>query len=181
MSGRLFVVLGPSGAGKDTLIGAAVAARPDLLWARRVVTRAEAAGGEPFEGVTRDEFERRRAEGRFAVWWEAHGLLYGVPATIRDALDAGRDVIFNGSRGALGQARLVFPHLKPVWVTAPVEVLAARLEARGRETAAEIAARLARPAPPPPKDAAVVVNDGTVEEGARRLLAALSPAMRSAG
>lgn len=181
MRGRLFVVLGPSGAGKDTLIAGAVAARPELVWARRVVTRPEAAGGEPFEGVTRDEFERRRSAGAFAVWWEAHGLLYGAPASISDAMEAGRDVILNGSRGAVGQARLVFPLLKVIYVTAPDDVLARRLGERGREDAMAISARLARAAFPAPKDAAVVVNDGTVEQGVSRLLAALSPPARIAG
>ena len=181
MSGRLFVVLGPSGAGKDTLIAGAVARRPELLWARRVVTRPEAAGGEPYEGVSREEFERRRSAGLFAVWWEAHGLLYGAPATIGDEMEAGRDVILNGSRGAVGQARMVFPHLKVIYVTAPEAVLARRLAARGRESKAEIAQRLARAAFPPPKDAVVVQNDGSVEEGVSRLLAALTPPMRNAG
>ena len=181
MNGRLHVVLGPSGAGKDTLIAGAVAARPDLFWVRRVITRSETAGGEPYEGVTREEFERRRATGAFAVWWEAHGLLYGVPAAIRDVLEAGRDAILNGSRGAVGQARLAFPLLKVIFVTAPDDVLARRLAERGREDATAIAGRLARAAFPAPKEAAVVVNDGTVEQGVARLLSALSPPERNVG
>lgn len=172
MSGSLIAVVGPSGAGKDTLIAAAAAARPDLVWARRSITRPEAAGGEPFEGVSRDEFRRRREAGLFAIWWEAHGLLYGVPAAIDDALAAGRTVIFNGSRAALPAARDRYPGLRTALVTAPRDVLAARLAERGRESAAEIEARLAR------REAVTgdidVINDGTVEDGAARLLAAIS-------
>lgn len=181
MSGRLFVVLGPSGAGKDTLIAGAAAARPDLVWARRVITRPEAAGGEPFESATRGAFERRRRAGEFAVWWEAHGLLYGVPITIRAALDEGRDVVFNGSRGALGQARLVFPRLQAILVTAPKRVLAARLAARGREDSASIEARMARAAWPAPKGARVVRNGGSVETGVAALLEALSRSAERVG
>ena len=179
-AGRLVAVVGPSGAGKDTLMAAVVGLRPDIRWARRVITRPESAGGEPFEGVSREEFERRRTAGDFAVWWEAHGMLYGVPLTVEDEIEAGRTVIFNGSRGAIGQARLRYPALSVVVVTAPDEVLARRLAARGRETEEEIRARLARAAYPAPKGARLVVNDGTVEEGARKLLAAISPARESA-
>ncbi len=77
--GRLFIVVGPSGAGKDTLIAGAKVLRPDLHWARRVITRAEVAGGEPFEGVSLEEFNTRRDAGEFALHWQAHGLSYGVP------------------------------------------------------------------------------------------------------
>ena len=58
---RLFFVVGPSGAGKDTLLSGAIAADPALHWARRVITRPESAGGEPFEGVTEAEFAMRLA------------------------------------------------------------------------------------------------------------------------
>src|SRR5690606_34082435 len=75
--GGLCVGLGPSGAGKETLIAGAARARPDLVWARRAVTRPEAAGAEPFESLTVSEFHRRRAAGEFALFWAAHGRLYG--------------------------------------------------------------------------------------------------------
>ena len=56
MKGQLIAVVGPSGAGKDTLIEAARRARPDLLIVRRVITRPTESGGEDFEGVTEAEF-----------------------------------------------------------------------------------------------------------------------------
>lgn len=179
MTGRVFAVVGPSGAGKDTLIAAACAARPDLVWARRAITRPASAGGEPFESVSRAEFARRRAAGGFGLWWEAHGLLYGVPAAALDEAAAGRTVIFNGSRAALGRARAAIPGLAVIEVTAPRAVLAARLAARGRESRAEIEARLDRAAPAP-AGAIRVLNDGAVAAGRDRLLAALSAPAESA-
>ena len=96
---RLFAVVGPSGAGKDTLMAAA-AHRPGVALVRRVITRPAEAGGEDFEGVTPEAFAARKARGAFALDWEAHGLRYGIP---HDQLRGG-DVIFNGSRAALPAA-----------------------------------------------------------------------------
>jgi ribose 1,5-bisphosphokinase PhnN len=95
-----------------------------------------------------------------------------------NALARGCDVLFNGSRAALPAARAVFPDLRVILVTAPRELLADRLAARGRESRAEIAARLDRGAflLPPDIVPILVVNDGTVAEGIARLRAALHAA-----
>jgi ribose 1,5-bisphosphokinase len=169
---RLFAIVGPSGAGKDTLIAGAMAARPDLRLVRRVITRPTEAGGEDFEGVTLAEFQHRKEAGAFALDWEAHGLCYGVPA---DALTGAGVVLFNGSRAALPEAMARFPGLTVIVITAPIAVLAQRLAARGRETAEDIAQRLDRAgfALPEGVVAREVINDGTEAEGVARLLAAL--------
>ena len=173
--GRLFVVVGPSGVGKDTLLAGAVAAYPRLHWARRVITRPEAAGGEPFEGVDKATFAARLARGDFALHWAAHGLCYGVPKAELAALAQGRDVVVNGSRAALAEAREVFPDLIVLHITAPLDILADRLAARGREARADIAARLARAGQTLPNGGPVieVVNDDSPAIGIERLLQAL--------
>jgi phosphonate metabolism protein PhnN/1,5-bisphosphokinase (PRPP-forming) len=175
-AGRLIAVVGPSGAGKDTLLAEAARRRPDLVVARRVITRPEAAGGEPYEGVSRAEFAARRAAGAFALDWEAHGLLYGIPAGIDAHLSAGRDVAFNGSRAALAQAAARYPGLVVVLVTAPAAVRAARLRARAREDAAAIAARLAREdfALPAGLDIRRVENGGALGPAVAAFLAAVA-------
>lgn len=176
-AGRLLLVVGPSGAGKDTLIDAARAVRPDALFPRRVITRPREAGGEDFEGVTEAEFAARALRGAFALAWEAHGLRYGIPAAILHALAQGRDVIVNGSRAVVGEVRARFPERRIVVVTAPPEVLAARLAARGREDAAAVRERLARAdlALPEGPDVVLVANDGSLATGIARFLAAVSP------
>lgn len=173
---RVFAVVGPSGAGKDTLIAAAAAARPELHVVRRVITRPEEAGGEPFEGVDDAEFARRRAAGDFALDWAAHGLCYGIPATALRAAEAGRTVVFNGSRAVLPAAERAFPGLSVVFVTARPEVLADRLAARGREGRQEIAARLMRAgaiAPPEGRRVRTVLNEGDLATAVAAFLACL--------
>ena len=119
----------------------------------------------------------RRNNGDFALHWDAHGLSYGNPHGEFLAMHAGRDVIFNGSRGALVQARAVFPGLIVLRISAPSRVLAERLAARGRETREQIEARLCRASYELPKDMPVidVVNDATPQIGIARMLAALQP------
>jgi ribose 1,5-bisphosphokinase len=170
----IFAVVGPSGAGKDLLIRGALAARPDLRLVRRVITRPVDAGTEDHEPATEGEFLARVARGDFALFWHAHGLSYGLP---RQAFEAPGDVIFNGSRAVLSDAARVFPGLRVIMVTAPDDILASRLAARGRESLDNIRARLARGdfALPEGVDARTVINDGTPEAGVSRLLAALQP------
>jgi len=176
VTGRLIAVVGPSGAGKDTLLAGALAARPDWVLVRRVITRPADAGGEDHDSATSDDFAARAARGEFAVHWAAHGLSYGIPATAVAQAAAGATVLFNGSRAALPAARAAFPALDVVWITAPPAVLAARIAARGRESQADAAARLTRTLDPPPPGARVVMNDGPVAQGVARLIAAIEGA-----
>ncbi|MES2916499.1 MAG: phosphonate metabolism protein/1,5-bisphosphokinase (PRPP-forming) PhnN [Pseudomonadota bacterium] len=170
----IFAIVGPSGAGKDTLIRGVLTARPDLRLVRRVITRPTEAGGEDFEGVAPEDFAHRQMRGDFALTWAAHGLFYGIP---KAEVAGPGDLIFNGSRAALPEAVRVFPGLTVILVTAPPVVLAARLSARGREAAEDIRARLTRAAFEMPAGIAfrTVVNDRSPEIGISRLLAVLQP------
>ncbi|QUS37003.1 AAA family ATPase [Falsirhodobacter algicola] len=143
---KVFAVVGASGAGKDTLLAALQARRSDLTVLRRVITRPERPGDEPFEGVDPATFAARAAAGDFALIWEAHGLRYAVP---RPKGVAGT-VLFNGSRSRLGDAARAFAGLEVIHVTAPLEIRAARLAARGREDPDDMRRRLRRAAPLPP-------------------------------
>ena len=168
-------VVGPSGAGKDTLLAEAALRRPDLHIVRRVVTRPESAGGEPYEGVTPEEFQRRLAAGAFALHWGAHGLRYGIPVVARTEAEAGKTVLFNGSRSVLREAAEVFPGLVVLHVTARPETLARRLAGRGRESEAAIADRLRRAGNGLPDGLPVreVCNDACLDTAVEAFLRAL--------
>lgn len=177
--GVLVLVVGPSGAGKDSLLAGAHALLqddPHFRFVRRVITRPADAGGEEHEATDRAAFAARRAAGGFALHWHAHGLDYGIPSDIAADIAAGRTVVANVSRTVINEARARFP-TRVVVITAPRGVLAQRLAARGRETAADIAERLSRAAPEPTgPDVETVLNDTTLEAGIARFVAALSRA-----
>jgi ribose 1,5-bisphosphokinase len=179
----LIAVVGPSGAGKDTLMAGARAAIADdarFRFVRRAITRPAEAGGEDHEALSEADFAARRAAGGFALSWAAHGLHYGIPRNIEEDIAARRVVIANLSRAVLPEAGARY-RLRVLNITAPMEVLAARLAARGRETTADIAARLAREvALPDGLDVESVMNDADVAEGVARVLAALNRAASDA-
>jgi ribose 1,5-bisphosphokinase len=178
MNGTLVLIAGPSGAGKDTLLRLAqqrLRGEPRFVFVCRVITRPRDAGAEDHEPASVAEFARRQEEGTFALSWEAHGLCYGVPRTIDRDLAEGRIVIVNVSRAIIPEAVHRYPNSRVVIITAPVEMLAARLAERGREPMSQHEARLRRPDLPVGAHAAphYISNDRSPQDGAEALLAFL--------
>jgi phosphonate metabolism protein PhnN/1,5-bisphosphokinase (PRPP-forming) len=172
-TGALALVVGPSGAGKDALMNAARAALGDtgrFFFARRVVTRAGHDGSEDHDVMDDGTFARALSNGTFLLSWCAHGIRYAIPATAADALRASRVVVANVSRTCIAEAENLVERVAVLHVTAPANVLARRIAARGRESEAEIAARLARQVPLVATRAPVfeIVNDGRLEAAAQR-------------
>jgi ribose 1,5-bisphosphokinase len=179
----MVVVVGPSGAGKDTLIDFAadhLRGRDNVHFVRRVITRCVTAGGESHHGVSDDEFDQQLEGGGFAISWEAHGLKYGIPAAVFERLAQGNVVIANGSRSALPQFHAAFPKLKVVNIIAQREVLAARLEKRGRETKDDILRRLERSELSVRGDFDVIDidNSGDLADAARAFVAVLDESLK---
>ncbi|MGA7489856.1 MAG: phosphonate metabolism protein/1,5-bisphosphokinase (PRPP-forming) PhnN [Xanthobacteraceae bacterium] len=172
--GRLILVVGPSGAGKDTLITGARAAcvdNPSVVFPRRIVTRP-ATADEDHDTLSEDIFRQAVAAGEFALWWDAHGLRYGIPRSIDDAIRSDKTVVCNVSRTALGRARLRYGCVTTVLVTAPPDILMSRLAGRQRSSDGDVAGRMARSAAVATDFEADVVirNVGRPEIGIRRLL-----------
>ena len=176
MTGRLIGVVGPSGAGKDSVMNALVALRPDFGLVRRVITRPAGLGGEDYESVDEEAFERMAQEGAFCIDWRAHGFRYGIPSTVRMRIAKGEQLLVNLSRGVLEEVAEKFPQFTVLNVTASAEALATRLEDRGRETPEEIEARLARSSDLPEGLPIVTIkNDGPIEETVDAALGLLQP------
>jgi guanylate kinase len=145
--GLLFVVSGPSGAGKDTLVEALRERRPSLRYSVSATTRerrSEEREGEHYFFISRHEFDRLLESGRLLEWREYDGNLYGTPRDyIERSLAEGYDVVMkpevNGAlavQGAFADAVLIF------LVPDRFSNLRERLLARRTETNEEIARRL---------------------------------------
>ena len=181
MAGGFVLIVGPSGAGKDTLIRLArtqLAQDPGVVFPRRLVTRPPSKHEDNIE-ITEAEFAVGAAAGAFALHWRAHGLGYAIPREAAEAAARGGCVVCNVSRRAVAEARRRLHGVRVVAVTAPPEVLAARLAARGRAEDGDLAARLAREAPL--EADLTIVNAGDRESAAARLVEALRACARSAG
>lgn len=164
--GRLIAVVGPSGAGKDSVMAGVHQSMPGVYMVRRVITRAPDLGGEIFDAVSVPEFEDMARHGAFAIHWHAHGLHYGIPISVKYQLNKGTDCLANFSRKALAEANRIFPRLVVLNITAKPETLATRLVARGRETKDEVARRLAETEKPLPDGLHVITlsNDGPLAQ-----------------
>ena len=182
--GRVVLVVGPSGAGKDTILNevrARLAGDPRFSFPRRIVTRA-ANAAEDHDTVSATAFDAQLESGAFALYWQAHGLSYGIPSTIDEAVRRGASVVFNASRSVVPAVRVRYRSAAVVLIDAPLEVRAERLATRNREQARDVAARLERVAAGfTANDSDLVIdNTGTPADAADALIAWLQ-ALHEAG
>jgi ribose 1,5-bisphosphokinase len=171
--GRLVLVVGPSGAGKDTLLGLAKAAcadDADIIFPRRAITRA-ATASEDNEQLSPGAFREAVEREAFAVNWEAHGHCYALRSAIDDDIRAGRTVIANVSRTVIGALRRTYLDVMVIAITAPPEILAKRLASRGRGSDGKIEHRLGRTVDDASATPDVtIVNMSSAEYHARQLV-----------
>ena len=171
--GRLILVVGPSGAGKATLLGLAKAAcadDPNIVFPRRVITR-QASASEDNEEVSAGTFQEALARNEYAMHWEAHGHCYALSRAIDDEIRAGHTVVANVSRTVIAAMRTAYANVLVVSITAPPDVLAERLALRKRASDGKIENRLHRTvdeAAAAPD--ATIVNTSSAEYHARQLV-----------
>ena len=137
----LFVVSGPGGVGKTSLVHAWREAEPDLLYTRSVTTRAPREKLEYYEHVSEPAFLDMIERGDFVQWINPYGEYFGtLDKPIQEAIAAGRDMVFDYAPEGLLNLRRSYPaHVVGIFVTAPsLSIMRARLEARGTEAAGEV-------------------------------------------
>lgn len=175
--GAVVLIVGPSGAGKDAVLGGLRARLGQAVayhFPKRVISRP-AHPSEEFISTTPEAFAQRDRASGFAVTWHSHGLAYGISNDIDVHIQAGTTVVFNTSRSVVAPLRQRYQTVRVVMIDAPPDVRAVRLAARGRETREDVAARLKRaPADFTASDAdLVIVNDADLKVAVDALEAAL--------
>jgi ribose 1,5-bisphosphokinase len=182
-TGQLIYMVGASGCGKDSLIAYArqhLEGSEMVFFAHRYITRPPTAYGENHIALKREEFIKRLEKGFFAMNWQSHGYHYGIGIEIDYWLVKGCRVVVNGSRSYLPDAKDRYPNLKVIWIDASPAEFKRRLEGRGRETAAQITARLDRNRKlkkaliGTTPDTITINNDGALDTAGKMLIKHLS-------
>jgi ribose 1,5-bisphosphokinase len=143
----LFYVVGASGVGKDSLLQYAKLNLPlhsKYIFTHRYITRAANAGGENHIELTNEEFIIRKQAGLFLFDWESHNNYYGIGIEVLQWIEAGFNVVLNGSRAHLENAKIIYPNLIDILIDANPEIIAQRLLKRKRESESEIYLRIQR-------------------------------------
>ena len=169
-TGTLFLVIGPSGVGKDSLITIAKQKLPNVLFPQRYITRPKDSGGEEHIEISIEEFDHMAANGEFCVWWKAHDLGYGIHRQCLEQVNAGNTMVLNTSRSSIADFEQQFPRTVVIHISAPKDILRQRLLGRGRETAQQVEKRLERAEPEINAEKLVNIENGGSLEAAAQLL-----------
>jgi guanylate kinase len=183
---RVFVITGPSGVGKGTLIRGLLQRIPELELSISATTRAPRAGesdGAHYHFLDPEEFERRVTAGDFVEHAEYSGRRYG---TLRSELErrtaAGAPVVLEIEVQGARQVREAMPDALQVFIAPPsIDALRARLVGRGTDSPDQIEARLAtaeRELQARPEFGRVVVND-RLEQATDELAAIVRDGLRA--
>lgn len=148
MSGNLFVISAPSGAGKTSLVHALLNINPQIDLSISYTTRSPRPGeqdGRDYHFVSRDTFLEMAGRGEFLESAEVYGNLYGTSQPwISQEIARGRDILLEIDWQGAAQVRRLFPECVSIFILPPsLEVLEQRLKGRGKDNEEVIARRMA--------------------------------------
>ncbi len=144
---RLFVISGPSGVGKGTVVARLVDSLPDLWVSRSVTTRLPRDGerdGVDYYFVDEDRFRELQRHGELLEWATVHGYLYGTPKqAVEQKLREGKDVLLEIDVQGAFQVKDRFAEAVTIFLEPPsLDELERRIVARGKEGSEEVRRRL---------------------------------------
>jgi len=147
MSGNLFIVSAPSGAGKTSLVNALLESNKHIALSISYTTRAPRPGeidGKDYHFVSREKFLEMAKHGDFIESAEVYGNLYGTSQSwIEKELVSGRDILLEIDWQGAEQVRRLMPHVISIFILPPsLTALESRLKGRAQDSADVIASRL---------------------------------------
>jgi ribose 1,5-bisphosphokinase len=173
--GTLFLIVGNSGSGKDSIISGVITKYPSnhkpLYAPKRFITRRASETENNFS-VTIDQFEEMDEKGKFALKWQIYDLYYGIPIFIDNWLKNGHPVIINVSRTIIKEAREIYSNIRVIFVDVPFEITSKRIETRKRENPELLRKRIerARENQEFPEADFTVDNSGELDDAINQLL-----------
>ncbi len=175
-SGILYLLIGNSGSGKDSLINWVLEHWPSSELApivpTRFITRPPSPETEEFKSISESKFKELSKVGAFSLHWKSYDIYYGIRTEIEEILTQGRSVLVNVSRQIVTEARTQFPNVCVIFVEVPFLITESRIRARGREHGEDLEERLkrARQNQDFPSADFVIDNSGDLDAAGRQLL-----------
>ena len=173
--GPLFLVIGNSGSGKDSIITGAIEKYPkemkECKLTKRYITRPPSEFEDNYT-ITTEKFKEMEDQGKFALKWHIYHLDYGVPIEIDEWLDKGHPVFVNVSRTIIPEARELYENIKVIFIEVPFEITLQRVKNRGREKGELLDERVQRAKTHQSFEGAdfIVDNSGALEDAVDQFL-----------
>ncbi len=179
----MFLIVGNSGSGKDSIISGAAKKYPSELKEIHIPKRYITRPASEFENniyVSSQKFKEMKEQGKFTLKWNIYGLDYGVPIEIDNWLKKGHPVVVNVSRTIIDKARNEYENLKVIFIEVPFEVTIQRIKERGREAEERLKERIerARTHQKLPGADFIVDNSGSLEDAIEQFLNILVKVVR---
>lgn len=145
--GNIYIISGPSGSGKDTILKEVLKIRSDVFFSISHITRKMRVGeveGDKYHFISREEFEEQLAKNAFLEYNEYSGNYYGTPkAPIEEHLSKGDDVVIECDVNGASALRDILPDVTSIFIMPPsFEILRKRLVGRGTETTEQVERRM---------------------------------------
>jgi len=135
--GILFLIVGNSGSGKDSIISGIINKYPSNLKQlhapKRYITRPPSKFEENIS-ITPENFREMEMNGKFSLKWNIYELNYGIPIEIENFLKKGHPVIINVSRTIVKQAREKYKNIRVIFISVPFKITLQRIKDRKRES-----------------------------------------------
>ncbi len=139
MNGVLFLIVGNTATGKDSMINYVLSKTDKINRVKRHISRRSNLGEDSIY-VDINEFDSKD----YFLFWNSYNKQYGIPIEIYDRLKQGENFIVNVSRKVIDMAKQKWPKTFVIECVAPLDIIVERLKRRGRESEDEIRKRIAR-------------------------------------